>query len=741
MEEMSSAVALRRLRATDLFGGLEDSDLERFAGGVSEAELAPGEVLIRQGEAPDRLFVVLRGRLLVLLAADGQPDQTLAEIGPGGVVGEIALIAGGPRSATVRALEKTDLLGVSSDALRRLLDTRPEALAGLLEVIRQRLNSIQLAIHLGQLIGPVEPAVLREFEAEVQWVRLPSGEVLFEQGESGDCAFIVTSGRLRVVLERDGAEEVVSEVGRGELIGEMALLDGSARSATVYAIRDSHLAKFSEAVFSRLTGSYPRAAQRVAAFVVARLRRRLAGRGIRDSAITTIAALPASPGVEIAEVTRLLAASLGTHGATRRLTIAEVDAVLGRRGISGVPADDPASIRLEQWLAEQEATHRYVVYEADPAHAGWTDRTIRQADHVLIVADADADPEPGATEARMAGRWASRAPSQSLVLLHADDAGEPSGTSRWLQARSVDGHYHVRRKAASDFARLARSLTGRAVGLVLGGGGARGFAHLGVLRAMEEVGVPLDLVGGTSIGAIIAGGCAMRLRSDELLARCRQHFAAVFDPTLPLLSLLAGRRIGAELAAGFGDRSIEDLPIPFFCVSTNLTTAAETLHRSGPLADAIRASLSLPGILPPVTREGHLLVDGALLNNLPTDVMERFSLGGLVIGVDVAPELDLEGSYDFKSELSGWKVLWDRINPFRRAPGVPNILSVLVRSTLVASAAASRRKPVDEERNLSLEIPVGDWKLLEFRAIEAIAEQGYAASIDPIRDWWARVGP
>ena len=365
---------------------------------------------------------------------------------------------------------------------------------------------------------------------------------------------------------------------------------------------------------------------------------------------------------------------------------------------------------------------------------------IRSGALQVKYSNASFGPAPSEVEKRLEQRWAGgRAPKRGLVLLHTGTE-EPSGTAAWLRERSVEVHYHITRDSSADFARLARSLTGRAVGLVLSGGGARGFAHVGVIRALQAAGVPIDMVGGTSIGAIVAALCAMRLPPEQQIAICKRHFESIFDPTLPLVSVLAGRRSTGELNTRFGPLEIEDLPVPFFCVSTNLTRAIEMVHQRGPLASALRASISLPGIFPPVSREGDLLIDGGLLNNLPIDIMTRCTEGGPVVAVDVTPDVDLRASSDAMPELSGFKVLWQHINPFSQSVSMPNIMSVLTRSTLVAGAVAARRRLREAETGLYLKIPVDDWKLLDFGPIDEISNRGFESSIEKVKDWWAELG-
>src|SRR6202035_4079754 len=193
----------------------------------------------------------------------------------------------------------------------------------------------------------------------------------------------------------------------------------------------------------------------------------------------------------------------------------------------------------------------------------------------------------------------------------------------WLEGSPVALHHHV--GDAADLGRLARLITRRGGRLVLSGGGARGFAHLGIIRALREARVPIDFVGGSSIGSIIAAGVAVGWSDDEMRLRYRRSFVdtnPVNDYTFPFVALTRGRKVSRLLQREYGDILIEDLRRPFFCVSANLSTGRALEHRDGRLADALRASVAIPGVLPPVFHGDDVLVDGATINNLPVDVMQ-----------------------------------------------------------------------------------------------------------------------
>jgi NTE family protein/lysophospholipid hydrolase len=677
------------------------------------------------------VLAVLSGGLAVALPEQATP---VARLEPGALFG-----AGLLRAEDVRLLPQgeCELARLPASGVERLLAADPRGVAALVQRVADSERSVQLALHLARLFPGLDGEALHALGAGVDWVALRGGEWLFREGEPGDAAWLLISGRLRAVQERDGAERTLNEIAAGETVGEMALLSDAVRSASVYAVRDSQLARLSSKAFDELTTRHPAALRRIAGFVVDRLRRH-GGPARMPRAGIALAVMAARAEVDLDAFASRLAAALGALGKVEHVTRSRVDAVLGRRGIADASDADPAGMRLVRWLNERDQASDFVLYQGDAVWSAWTGRVARHADRVLVVARASDGPGLGEIEQQLEALWQGvRGADPQLALLHAP-GGHPSGTRAWLAQRRASQHYHVRDGDARDFARLARSLTGRGVGLVLGGGGARGFAHLGVLRALEETGVPIDWVGGTSIGSIIAALPAQGLDAAAAREVCLRYISSLFDPTLPVVSLLAGRRIGRRVAEAMGGGDIEDLWLPYFCVATNLSRAEALVQRSGSLFRAVRSSISLPGILPPVTRGGEVFVDGGLLNNLPIDVMQGLSGGGPVIAVDVSPDVDLKSHIELESDLSGWRALWQRVRPFGQRLDLPYISSVLMRSALVGSIVGDRERRAAETASLYLKLPVSDWGLLEFEKLDDIALRGHQASAGRIQEWWAR---
>ncbi len=390
-------------------------------------------------------------------------------------------------------------------------------------------------------------------------------------------------------------------------------------------------------------------------------------------------------------------------------------------------------------MDEQEINHRFVILEADASASPWSVRCLRQADRVLIVGRAGDDPVPGAAERVLTGAGEAPFPvPASLVLLHPPETRLPAGTRQWLEGRRLLRHNHVRASDAEDVARVARFIAGRAIAVALSGGGARGFAHIGVLDAFKEAAISVDLIGGTSMGAVIAAEYALGWDADTMARQNRSIFGSWRrDLTLPLLSFLGGRRSKARLAACIGDVQIEDLWIPYFCVSSNLSRARMQIHRTGLLRQGIRASASLPGVLPPVVSEGDLLVDGALLRNLPADVARDLSGGGTIVAVDVSADSDMQYGQPYDDAISGWRIAWNRLSPFAPRVAMPSMAAVLQRSAELASVAM-QRDALLRGIDLYVRVPVTEFGLLDFDRAPDIIAAGRRAARRALAGWPAR---
>ncbi len=479
---------------------------------------------------------------------------------------------------------------------------------------------------------------------------------------------------------------------------------------------------------------------RLARMALRRVQRRSATPGAFHAADAVgFAVLPVGVprgGVPLADFSARLASALSAGGTTLHLSSARVDGLLGIPGIAQVDASHSSEPMLAAWLQRQEQSYNYVIYEADDTWSPWTERCLGMADRVLLLGQGASAPLPTELDSPLAARSDSTA--TELVLLQPDCISRPSGTAAWLERYPAGGHHHLRLGRTADFDAFVRRITGRGLGLVLGGGGARGFAHIGVFKALAERGVAVDLVGGTSMGAVLSATFAMGLDYDATmkLARSVSSPLRLFDPTMPVVSFFTSGKVTKVLERIYGDTQIEDLWMPCFCVSSNLTHAVAMVHRQGPLWQAVRASMAIPGVFSPILADGDLLVDGCVLNNLPIDVMQRLNHDGPIIAVNVFPDVDLLRDYRFGPSISGWQALAAKLNPLRgKDSSAPLIFESLLR--VLALNDVHQAKTKRGFADIYIRPPVEEFNILDFGAYAQIAGAGYRSAIEALGDWEA----
>jgi len=727
------------LRTTDLFGSLDASLLAELASGMEAKSVQSGEFLHREGDRDPSLYLVLAGRLRVSVSNFRNEKVLLAYVSPGESVGEMGILANDPASTTIEAVSPVEVARLTRTAFDQFSGRHPGAALLITHALSRRLerNLLGLALRRHSLFASLDPDVLRDLEANLETFMLHGGETLFRQGDTGDYLCIVVSGRLRVVVRRsDGQDNTITELGSGEMVGEMAVVTGETRTATVEAIRDTQLAKLTKAAFERFLSHHAKAAVEVLVRKLAeRLRDTTAGK-YKQRTISTVAIVPAHSGAPAGALCERLTSALSSFGSALHLTAQSVDQHLGQDGIVQTYELAGANLRIVAWLSNQELTHAYVLYEADPVLSPWTERCIRQADHILIVGDGTADPRPGEIEAELLRPRDGRSTAtQWLVLVHGD--GDPSGTGKWLDARNVERHFHVRLSDYTTVNRLARFLTGRALGLTLGGGFARGLAHAGVFRAMEDLKVPVDAIGGASMGALVGALRAMRWDCDKIVRETCDACANVFgDLTFPFIAFKTGRKFSEAVRKLYGDIQIEDLWLPFFCISANLNRSQLKIHNRGSLAKAILAGTRAPGVFPPVVYEGELHVDGGVINNVPVDIMKTFSNGGIAVGVDVSPPHELHATDDYGDVVMGWEAFWNRFNPFaRKRVYTPSILLVMIR-TLEFSGIAYKNHRIGFA-DIYMYPDLLKFKRTDFQFAEQIAQAGHDTAKSKVMEWLA----
>jgi len=573
----------------------------------------------------------------------------------------------------------------------------------------------------------LDPAILRSLESELEWLTVDPGETLIRQSADGDALFIVISGRFGAFVDGpSGVEAVVGDVTKGQAVGELALIAGQPHSTTVIAFRPSVVARLTRASLERVQQAHPALTAHIMRMLAARIHAAPVPDGRRDADGTI--ALVSTDARLVKSFADAFVAALERIGPTLHLARGRVDEAF-------VAADDgreaAGDFPFTKWIAGHERRVRFIVCETDADATPWTERSLRHADRVLLLVHADGGETPARVRERLRALGVDRCLTRrDLVLVRSPSSGEPP-TASWRAVLPVTDVHHVRHGNADDVARLARIAAGRAVGLVFGGGGARGLAHIGVVRALRERGIPIDFVGGSSMGAVIAGEVALGWTPDEMQERSKHAFRnnpARGDYTLPVVSVSSAKKIVRMLAELFGDARIEDQLVGCFCVSCNLTRGETVVHREGLFRECARASSALPAFWPPVFKNGELLVDGSIMNNIPGDVMKTIC-GGRVIAVDVSPRRELRADLNDRYVLSGWEALRRRPRD-GSATSHPNIFNILMRATMLKSVldADAMKQRVD----LYLQPPVANVDMFDWATIDSTADIGYRYAIEQL---------
>uniref|UniRef100_A0A8D2LPP0 lysophospholipase n=1 Tax=Varanus komodoensis TaxID=61221 RepID=A0A8D2LPP0_VARKO len=692
-------------------------------GKVTLHQVTAGTVVSRQGDQDVNIRFVISGMLHVYQRKiDSEEETCLFITHPGEMVGQLAALTGEPLIFTIKANRDCTFLAISKSHF---------------------------------------------YEASFSL-----------QGDSSDCTYIVLNGRLRSVIRMDdGKKHLAGEYGRGDLIGVVEALTHQPRVTTVHAVRDSELAKLPEGALTSIKRKFPQVVTRLIHLlgekILGSLQQGGSPLGLQAagskwdnsnpaSNLSTVAIMPVSEEVPLSTFTLELKHALSAIGPTLLLTSDNIKQQLGAAALDSIH-----EYRLSSWLGQQEDMHRIVLYQSDGSLTPWTQRCIRQADCILIVGLGEQEPTAGELE-RMLENTAVRAQKQ-LILLHREDGPLPSRTVEWLNMRSwCSAHLHLRcprrvfsRRSLpklkelyervfqkppdrhSDFSRLARVLTGNAVALVLGGGGARGCSQVGIIRALNEAGIPIDMIGGTSIGAFMGALYAeersytqMRIRARQWAMNMNSVFRTVLDLTYPITSMFSGAFFNSGICDIFKDKQIEDLWIPYFTITTDITASAMRVHTDGKhlCLRSVRRSRQQTGEVRPPSPGNKPNRTGAgrkHISKLPADVA-RSTGAKVVIAIDVGSR-DETNLTNYGDALSGWWLLWKRWNPLVEKVKVLNMAEI---QTRLAYVCCVRQLEMVKSSDYCEYIrpPIDRYGTLDFGKFDEIcvrAGRGQGASFSP----------
>ncbi|RZI99358.1 MAG: cyclic nucleotide-binding domain-containing protein [Brevundimonas sp.] len=535
------------------------------------------------------------------------------------------------------------------------------------------------------------------------WFALTGGETLFAEGEEADTLYLLRAGRLGVFRPEpnDQPPQFIGVIRPGEPVGEMAMLAGGAHTADVVALRDSEVLALPREAFFEAARTEPDLMVELSRLMIQRARERRDGGGGEPSVFGFIAARPQPIRAFVERIAQAIAAD----------------------GFTCQVIDHSALASAAEWFSRVEDAHDFVLYVAEEDEPAWAALCARQVDRLFVVGSALMAP-PNRPLPHNQILEAQR--RTDLILLRDPRMSKPANSGVWIDAIQPGRWFHAVEGDKADTERIARIVTGSAVGVVMSGGGARAYAHIGALRALREAGVPIDFVGGSSMGAVIAAGPAMGWSQDELEARIRKSFVdsdPLSDITFPLLAMTRARKVDRLLSDAYGEVDLADLERPFFCVSTNLTTGRIEVHRRGLMRRAMRASIAIPGVMPPVVIDGQVLVDGAVLKNFPAEVMRQMNAGP-VVGVDMSEARGVDPALiEHPSGL--WRMI--ATGTWRRGPPIVSILMRAATLTTDADLETSRAATDLLVQPTPDGVDIRDWK-----AFTPAVDAGYRAMKDEL---------
>jgi predicted acylesterase/phospholipase RssA/CRP-like cAMP-binding protein len=559
-----------------------------------------------------------------------------------------------------------------------------------------------------KLFGELDEELLTQILEKGRAIEIDTGEFLFHQGDLDNSIYIVLSGRFRALAKQDeGVMHALGDIGEGEPIGEFALFMAEPRSASVVAIRKSIVLELKESEYLEIVASHPAFSTKLARFVVNRLRRNVLQQHL-ESPAKNIAVINLQSENDITEYTEAIKAQFESLNVSIQI----------------LDHDSHANMELQEiydTLEQHEGLNFLVCSDADLV---WSRQCIIYADLVVLATEFYANSEVHEIE-RHLDLYTNNILNKKiyLLLLHPEKAKFPENTRRWFEGRKIDLHIHYRKNHGPDIRRFARILANKAIGLVLGGGGAKGFAHMGVVKALYEKGVEIDFLGGTSAGALYGLTTSFCDFDPEKIDFYSQDSAnsklTKNDFTIPLVSFMSGKKMSNYLKKMMGDTYLEDFWVGSYCVSTNYSNASTMVHERGLACKQIEASIAIPGIYPPVVIDKQLHVDGGVVDNLPIETMYNYPVQH-IIAISLT-QLKSQ-PVDFEETPSPKEILWNKVTG-KRKYRLPGITSILVNSLTLNSR--QKQEMAKSGVELYLEMELKGIGMMDDTRWKEIVQKGY----------------
>ena len=557
-------------------------------------------------------------------------------------------------------------------------------------------------------------------------VKLQAGQILFSQGSESNYLYILLSGRLVALgtSQQNNTENVYGFIQPGEFVGEMGLISKKPRSLTVRAQLDATLFRLSENKFNELIDKHPQVVTPITMSVITRLQQTLSNTEGKSYPQSTLL-IPANKGVSLSHFETQLNTTLQDQNIN--FVIMTETNMHEQCGINPDWSD------VLQWMTNIEQKYSVAIYICTDYDSNWLRYCLQYAERVVLVAygSTSADYDPSLTN--MIAATQHQHLVKELVLLYDQKIVIPDTVNEWTKHYQFFRHHHVVLNDLSSMQRFCRFLTAKAKALVLAGGGTRGWAHAGAMRAFAEAGLEFDLIGGTSAGsaagALYASGADYEEISSSLDALMRASIQVVKPRhfTIPLVSISDASLNTMLLRKTFGEKTIQQLERQFFCVSCDISNNREMIHDQGPLWQSVRASCSVPGLAPPVVIDGDMYVDGGIINNLPVDIARtKLDGAGTIVAVDLSITMGNSTKYHFPPNLSFIDLLAHKLHLAHNHYQFSSLASIIMGTIM----ACSERRTAENRANTDILITpdLHGYGMVD-DARDELMELGYKAAI------------
>lgn len=543
-------------------------------------------------------------------------------------------------------------------------------------------------------------------------VELKQHDILFYQGEPSDSVYLLLHGRLLATLTTAfGDIKKIGYIEPGEMVGELGAIVNEPRSLTIKVLKEATLLKIFAKDFIEVCHTYPTVLFAVINPIIMRSNRLLQLISA-EKMNRNVVIVPANKSISIDTFVNSI--KFYAEKLINLIMITDDDV----KKTENINETIQAKIKNKK-------TNTKIVYLLSTHDTPLAKVAFKRANLIYIVGKSDVAAHiDHSIFDKIENHQLQLYADPSFILLHEANQAVPQNTREWLLQTRFGLHHHVRENNAKDYHRLLRFIRGKAVGLVLSGGGTRGFAHVGVIKAIRELKIPIDIIGGSSAGAVVAACYAMQTsyqstyQTFSTLVKNSKGSISWRSLTWPLISLFNSKKFTEAQKQAFSEIEIENLWIPYFCVSSNLTKNSEEIHTRGLVWERTRASTSIPGLIPPMVINGELHVDGGLLNNLPVDIMRDYvGKKGKIIAVELTSFMHYRKKYSFPPILTFKDILFNKLGIKKLNFKLPRFVDIFLRSLLLGSAAKTRQNSLSA--NIFIDLNLSQFHLLNVNSKQA----------------------